>query len=65
MAEKLKIRTCDRVVLCLNPAGGTSLRNFGNSVYTALPVSFGGDAKRRRSLLSGVFAKYPKQGVNV
>ena len=26
-----------------NPAAATSLRNFGNSVYPALPVSFGGD----------------------
>ena len=25
-----------------NPAGGTSLRNFGNSVYPTLPVSFVG-----------------------
>ena len=25
-----------------NPATVTSLRNFGNSVYPALPVSFGG-----------------------
>ena len=28
-----------------NPATVTSLRNFGNSVYPALPVSFGGDTK--------------------
>ena len=34
----------------LNPAAATSLRNFGNSVYPALPVSFGGDTKSRRSL---------------
>ncbi len=34
-----------------------SLRNFGNSVYPALPVSFGGDTKSRRSLLSGVYAQ--------
>ena len=47
-------RTGDRGVLVLNPAGGTSLRNFGNSVYPALPVSFGGYTKSRRSLLSGV-----------
>ena len=33
-----------------------SLRNFGNSVYPALPVSFGGDSKSRRSLLSVVYA---------
>ena len=29
-----------------NPATVTSLRNFGNSVYPALPVSFGGDTKK-------------------
>ena len=29
-----------------NPAGGTSLRNFGNSVYPALPVSFGGESHK-------------------
>ena len=49
----LERRAGDRVVLGSNPAGGTSLRNFGNSVYPALPVSFGGDTKSRRSLLSG------------
>ena len=37
-----------------------SLRNFGNSVYPALPVSFGGDTKSRRSLLSGVYARGSK-----
>ena len=45
------------------PNAETSLRNIGNSVYPALPVvSFGGDTKSRRSLLSGVYArgsKYP------
>ena len=25
-----------------NPAGAISLRNFGNSIYPTLPVSFGG-----------------------
>ena len=29
-----------------NPATVTSLRNFGNSVYPALPVSFGGGTKK-------------------
>ena len=38
-----------------------SLRNFGNSVYPALPVSFGGDTKGRRSLLSGVYARGSKR----
>ena len=46
--------TGDRVVLGLNPAAATSV---WNSVYPALPVSFGGDAKCRRSLLSGVYAQ--------
>ena len=31
--------------------------NFGNSVYPALPVSFGRDSKSSRSLLSGVYAR--------
>ena len=44
-----------------NPATVTSLRNFGNSVYRALPVSFGGDTKSRRSLLSGVYARGSKR----
>ena len=36
--------TGDRVVLGSNLAAATySLRNFGNSFYPALPVSFGGD----------------------
>ena len=37
-----------------------SLRNFGNSVYPVLPVSFGGDTKSRRSLLSGVYSRGSK-----
>ena len=49
--------TGDRVVLDSNPAAANSIRNFGNSVYPALPVSFGGDTKSRWSLLlSGVYA---------
>ena len=44
-----------------NHATVTSLRNFGNSVYPALPVSFGGDTKSRRSLLSGVYARGSKR----
>ena len=44
------------MVLDSNPAGGTSLRNFGNSIYPALPVSFGGYTKRHQSLLFGVYA---------
>ena len=39
-----------------------SLRNFANSVYPALPVSFvGGDTKSRQSLLSGVYARGGKR----
>ena len=49
--------TGDRVVLGSNPAAATSLWNFGNSVYPALPVSFGEDTKSCRSLLSGVYAR--------
>ncbi len=50
------------VVQGSNPAAATySLRNFGNSVYPALPVSFGGDTKCRRSLLSGVYARGSKR----
>ena len=37
------------------------VQNFGNSVYPALPVSFGGDTKSRRSLLSGVYARGSKR----
>ena len=39
----------------------TSLRNFGNSVYPALPVSSEGDTKSRRCLLSGVYARASKR----
>ena len=42
------------------PLRKTSLRNFGNSVYPALPVSFEGDTKSRRSLPSGVYARGSK-----
>ena len=53
--------TGDRVVLGLNEAGATSLWNFDNSVYPSLLVSFGGDNKSRRSLLSGVYARGSKR----
>ena len=53
--------TGDRVVLGSNPAAATSLRNSGgNSVYPALLVSFGGDTKSCRSLLSGVYSRGTK-----
>ena len=53
--------TADQVVLGPNPAMAASLRNFGNSVYPALPVSFGGDTKGRRSFLSGVYVSGSKR----
>ena len=53
--------TGDRVVLGSNPAAASSLWNFGNSVYPTLLVSFGGDTKSRRSLLSGVYSRGSKK----
>ena len=53
--------TRNRVVLGSNPTAATSLRNFANSVYPALPVSFGGDTKSPRSLLSGGYARGSKR----
>ena len=47
---------------------GRAASNFGDFVYSTLPVSFGGDTKSRRSLLSGAMPwelKDPTQGVNV
>ena len=41
-----------------NPAGGTSLRNFGNSVF---PWSFVGDIISRSVPLSGVYARGSKR----
>ena len=52
-----RLWTGDRVVLGSNPAATTSLRDFGNSVYPAWPVSFEEDNKSRRSLLSGVYLR--------
>ena len=61
--ERTLACTGDRTVLAgfESHCGKTSLRNFGNSVYPALPVSFGGDTKSRRSLLSGVYARGSKR----
>ena len=62
MADGLERWTGNRVVLLQQlPAAATSLRNFGNSVYPALPVSFGGDTNYRWSLLSGVYARGRKR----
>ena len=44
-----------------NPAAEILLWNFGNSVYPALPVSFGGDTQSRGSLVSGVYARGSKR----
>ena len=49
--SRLERWTGDRLVMVSNPAAATSLRNFGNSVYPGLPVSFGRDTKSRRFLL--------------
>ena len=50
------------MVLGSNPAAATSLRNVGNSVYLALPVSFGGDTKSSGSFLSDtVYARGSKR----
>ena len=57
--------TGDQVVLGLNPAATTSLRNFGNAVYPALPVYFGGDTKSCRSLLSGVMPGEVKDPISL
>ena len=48
----LKRLTGDWVVLGSNTALATSLWNFGNSVYPALPVSFGGDTSTSSTLYS-------------
>ena len=51
--------TGDRVVLRANRAAATSLRNFGNSVYPALP-GLSEETLNRWSLLSGVYARGSK-----
>ena len=61
MAEWVKRWTGDQVTLGSNAAAATTLRNFGNSVYPALPVDFGGDNKSRRFLLYGGYARGSKR----
>ena len=62
VAEWVRASTGDRTVEGSSPTSENfSLRNFGNSVYPAVPVSFGGDSKSRRSLLSGVYARGSKR----
>ena len=41
IAKTIVTVTVVAVAVGSNPATATSLRNFGNSVYPALPVSFG------------------------
>ena len=57
----LELWTGDRVVQGSNLSAATSFRNFGNSIYPALPVSFGGYTNIRRSLLSGIYARGSKK----
>ena len=57
----LERRTDNQVILVSNPTGATLLRNLGNSVYSTLPESFGGDTKSRWSFLSGVYARGGKR----
>ena len=63
VAEWVRASACngDRTVRVRIPLRTTSLQNFGNSVYAALPVSFGGDTKSCWSLLSGVYARGSKR----
>ena len=49
-----------RVFLGSNPAAATLLRNFGNSVYPALPESFG-EGTKTIEVLSGVYARGSKR----
>ena len=62
MDEWVRALACtgDRTVLAGFESHCGKLR-FGNSVHPALPVSFGGDTKSRRSLLSGVYAMGSKR----
>ena len=43
------------------PGGPGFESRCGNSGYPALPVSFGGDSKSCRSLLSGIYARRSKR----
>ena len=61
MAQWLDRRTGDRGILGSRILlVALPLRNVANSVYPTLPVSFGGDTKSRRYLLSGVYARGSK-----
>ena len=56
--------TGDRVVLGSNPAAPTSLRTFSNSVYPALPMSFGGDSLKAVGPFCLVFMPLPGEMLN-
>ena len=43
------------------PGSNPTAENFASELWPALPVSFGGDTKSRRSLLSGVYAMGSKR----
>ena len=62
MAEWVRALACTggRTVRVRIPLRTTSLRSFGNSVYPALPVSFGGDSnlilsKREKSSVPSIW----------
>ena len=61
----LEHRTGDKVVVDANPAGAASLRKFGNSVYSTLPVPFGGDTVAPFYLVSMPGEVKITHGVNV
>ena len=60
MAQWLEPQTGDLGVLGSNPAGGSALWNFGNSVYHTLSLSFVLDTKSCLSRLSGVYGRGSK-----
>ena len=57
VAEWVRALACTGNRTVRIPLRTTSLRNFGNSVYASLPVSFRGDTKSCWSLLSDVYAR--------
>ena len=59
VAEWVRVSACtgDRTARVRIPLRTTSLQNIGNSVYPALPLSFGGNTKS----LSGVYARGSKR----
>ena len=49
-------------VVCSNPSGGITPRNFGNSVYPTFPVPFGRDTESLKLVpLFGVYARGSKR----